>query len=357
MMTFEETIQKLRSGQINVGLTKDQRLTWVPFAHHFTDIMNAVSILKMGRLVSRHYASIHGIMKNDNASPEIIAGTANDVEDLVRLYFRPRTPTQFRNEGFRVAQDRTTLHASCPVPVFFLFDLTQLLQQTNVRFTNCSLAVSHPVPQYATPQEFAGLPFDKIYHNQAFGGLTDGEKREIVRCRHAEIIVPNELSLRTLRWILVRSVAEKETLLSLLHESGITQYDKIIRIGHQNFFFGSWNYVESVDLNDDGIILHDNVNHAYPADWGEKTLMAINAGATDRYLRLRMRVDFLDLKDCFSEWPQVTDSALFRETIKVKFLDGIKKGARKHYRLRVWLNDHIAYQGEYNGFDEPNLPF
>lgn len=357
MITFEETLQKLTSGQIDVGLTSDQRLTWVPFAHHFTDITNAVSILKEGKLVSRHYALSHGMMKNDNASPEVIAGTANDVEDLVRLYFRPRTPTQFRNEGFRVAQDRTSLHASCPMPVFFLFDLTQLLRQPNVQFTDCSLAVSHPVARYSSPQDFAELPFEKIYHNQTLWGLTDSEKKEIIRCRHAEIIVPESLNLGTLRWILVRSAAERETLLSLLHEAGVTQYDRLIRIGHQNFFFRNWNYVENVDLNYDGVTLHDSVNRAYPEDWGADTLMAVNPEATDRYLRLKMRVDFLDAKNNFSEWPGPKDSALFREVIKIKFSDNIKEIARNHYRFTVWLNGHIAYQGEYAGNKGFDLPF
>ena len=97
------------------------RRWWPDYVFHFTDLQNAVSILKTGALFSRVETQNLGLMDTDNASQEILGSTDNEYKDYVRLYFRPKTPTQFHNEGFRPINQRWQ-GAHCPVPIYFLFD-------------------------------------------------------------------------------------------------------------------------------------------------------------------------------------------------------------------------------------------
>lgn len=80
-------------------LKNSARKWWPHFVFHFTDINNVANILKCGKLYSRN--RLHHSTQNfiDIASPEVIQRTPAYYQDFVRLYFRPRTPTQFRNEG------------------------------------------------------------------------------------------------------------------------------------------------------------------------------------------------------------------------------------------------------------------
>lgn len=74
---------------------------WAEFAFHYTDMSNAVNILRDGCLYSRIDAEMYGNMSNDNASMQVINMTNSDIESYVRMYFRPHTPTQYHNEGYK----------------------------------------------------------------------------------------------------------------------------------------------------------------------------------------------------------------------------------------------------------------
>jgi hypothetical protein len=62
---------------------------------------NAIKILESGQLLSRKKLIEAGEMITDNASAEVIDNTDEAWKGYVRLYFRPRTPTQHNNQGFR----------------------------------------------------------------------------------------------------------------------------------------------------------------------------------------------------------------------------------------------------------------
>lgn len=119
------------------------RRWWPDFLFHVTDIQNAVSVLRMAALLSRHEAENLDVMTTDNASPGVIARTDEKWRDYVRLYFRPRTPTQYRNEGIRPT-NRIELNAHCPVPIFFLFDSFSILSRDDSRFSYGNLARKTP---------------------------------------------------------------------------------------------------------------------------------------------------------------------------------------------------------------------
>ena len=81
---------------IKENCEKHSSVSWWPkFAFHYTDVTNAVSILDTGYLYSRVNAERMKIMKNDNASRQVIDMTISEAAAHVRFYFRPLTPTQF----------------------------------------------------------------------------------------------------------------------------------------------------------------------------------------------------------------------------------------------------------------------
>ena len=67
---------------------------------HFTDINNVVNILSSLKVMSKNQAVNEKKMLNDNAS-EVVNNTYTHawVHDYARFYLRPKTPTQYRNEG------------------------------------------------------------------------------------------------------------------------------------------------------------------------------------------------------------------------------------------------------------------
>lgn len=94
-----------------------ERKYWADYLFHFTDIKNAITILKTNKLYSRKKAIDFGLMKSDNASHEVIENTSSIIKEYVRFYFRPLTPTQKHNEGLKLIEI-TDQH--CPIPIFYL---------------------------------------------------------------------------------------------------------------------------------------------------------------------------------------------------------------------------------------------
>jgi len=149
---------------------------WPKFVYHFTDVLNAVSILETGNLYSRSEASRLGLMQSENASPEIIQSTRPEHLQYVRLYFRPRTPTQYRNEGMRPKNQRELGGAHCAIPVFFCLDSLPVLALDNSEFSNGNMGSSRA--RHSSERDFFNkIPFDRVFHD---GWFSDDESKEIV---------------------------------------------------------------------------------------------------------------------------------------------------------------------------------
>lgn len=122
-------------------------------------------------------------MHNDNASSAVIEITDDSAKSLGRLYFRPRTPTQYHNEGYKPESIRSPqINANCPVPVFFLLDSQQILDLPDVRFVEKGLGHYNAMSNLASgPEAYAQLNFDKIYHDGPFEKGSD-----ITQYRHSD---------------------------------------------------------------------------------------------------------------------------------------------------------------------------
>ena len=189
----------------------NDRNWWPRYLYHFTDVQNAISIIQSGCLYSRNEAQNHGIDFFDCASPQVIEGTQPKHLDYVRLYFRPRTPTQFDNEGIRPLDSRA-INSHCPIPVFFCFDAFELLSRDNTEFSDGNMGTKK-VRYGRTLDLFKSIPFNKVFHTTWF---TPEEKDEIIFHRNAEVLIPRVLELNSaLKHIVFRSATEDQTLRTL----------------------------------------------------------------------------------------------------------------------------------------------
>jgi len=234
---------------------------WPHYLYHFTDVCNAASIIKTGYLYSRAEAQRLQLMQVDSASPEVISGTRAEHLEYVRLYFRPRTPTQFDNEGIRPLGKRKLGGAHCPIPIYLCFDALTVLADDETQFSDGNMG-SGRATHSGERDFFLEIPFRLVFHHGPFGqDLRD----EVVFRRHAEVLVPHSLPLNArLRFIAARSAAERQTLLHLLPPRVRDTWAPRIRLGEQALFERRWTYVEGVTVVDDCVVFAFNPNTTTP---------------------------------------------------------------------------------------------
>jgi hypothetical protein len=200
-------------------------------------------------------------MQVDNASPAVIQQTQPEYTDYVRLYFRPRTPTQYRNEGIRPIQQRELEGAHCPMPIYFCFDALSILALDETEFSNGNMG-SQRVIHSQDRDFFFNIPFSLVFHD---GWFSPDERDEIVFRRNAEVLVPHRLALEpALKFIACRSVAERQTLLHLLPLGLASRWASRIRLGEPGLFYRRWTYVEEVVIVDDQVIFRFNPSTRLP---------------------------------------------------------------------------------------------
>ncbi|PJF23271.1 MAG: hypothetical protein CUN56_01795 [Phototrophicales bacterium] len=203
-----------------------------------------------------YFADVHEIVKlliDNTLKPAREKPTPNSWDHLVRLYFRPRTPDLFRQEGIRPEDQLPDNH--CPIPVYLLFDLEAVITLAEARFSEASLMTTKKT--YSSASSFRDLPFHLIYHDK---WLKLEERDEVLAARHAQVILPHELDLtRYVRHIWCRSTAEYETLYYLLPEEARLQWgDKITARTDYELFNRRWAYVEKTVLSAEGALFTFN---------------------------------------------------------------------------------------------------
>ena len=220
-------------------LKKQGRAWWPRFVYHYTDVSNAINILNTGVLYSRAGAQVRGLMVSENANPEIIAGTNQEHLDFVRLYFRPRTPTQYVNEGIKPPGRRENGH--CPVPVFFVFDLVEVVGRDDARFSSGTLASHRHGHSNRRAYFLNSIPWRDVYGD----GLPRSDAAK--KARAAEVVIPRGLPIGpVLKGIFCRSPGERVTLMDGLADGVEAVWARKIRTGFAGFFFGRYPYILNV---------------------------------------------------------------------------------------------------------------
>ncbi|HSK71375.1 MAG TPA: DarT ssDNA thymidine ADP-ribosyltransferase family protein [Pyrinomonadaceae bacterium] len=297
------------------------RSVWVKYIFHHTDIHNVIEILKSGKLLCRRLLEETGRMPVDNASRPIISSTESAVKNYVRLYFRPRNPTQYRNEGVRPL-NRQWEESHCPVPVFLLFDSKEILTLDDCQFSEGNLASTGIQGLHSTVTELEMFDFRKIYHDSPHND------RAINFHKNAEVVVLNELDLSALRYIVCRSPAEKETLLNLLPTNIFNRWSsKIVIDTKVNFFFRRWSFLQTVELTAKYAAFNFSPDTIEP---GPFHLIVKRRGSEEKSFENR---DFYANEQVVFEFP---------EDILV-------------YEIEVELDGNLIYSGRFDGSDE--IPF
>ncbi len=228
-----------------------ERRWWPRYVFHYTDIRNAVEILKTGQLLSRKHLEATSGLLTSSGSASILAGTNVSIKDCVRLYFRPKTPTQYWAEGIRsskVLKSSKYPDAHCPTPIFLLFNSAEILTRADCWFSDGGLN-SPDAQLFYSAEELENLPWKKIYHNTWYDPYSVAES-DIAFRRNAEVIVQKRLDLNALHSIHCRSEAEKDTLLFLLPIELRKQYqNKIYATARINLYYARHTFIQKVRLS------------------------------------------------------------------------------------------------------------
>lgn len=233
---YSQTYQWLRQNKPElVNWYYDRPTNTTGMIWHFTDINNMANILSYQEITSKNYGQANNIIENDNAATCVnVSATKSWVHDFARFYLRPKTPTQYRNEGiYQYYGDQpdftampqplvnnrldgfwtTGKPAHLPVPVFIGFSLKKFLQRGG-HLTKGSLAGKRvadlPEAMYDDDLSFLRENVADIY--------SDWKAPSYLK--HTEFIVPEkmEFDAADILRIVVRSEAEKIVLLTMLTE-------------------------------------------------------------------------------------------------------------------------------------------
>lgn len=224
------------------------RRHWPARLFRHEPLENAVKILRSGVLLSRREAADE--IERDIAPADIIGRTAA-AHGSVRLYFRPKSPTQYHIEGIRKPHELYQgRHA--PVLIIFVFRAEDILTQEGVQFSDGNMQ-SDDTMTGGTDAEFQTIPFGQVYHEGVFDPYS-ALGADIVRRRCAEVLVPQRLRLQGhLQGVLCRSPAERATLLHFLGEVADQWSDRIRVFAEPGLFESQYTYLDTVDVGPDGV--------------------------------------------------------------------------------------------------------
>lgn len=290
--------------------------------YRFDDIENVVEILKRGELLSREEMARQNIAYKNCAAPSVIANTTTERKDFVRLYFRPLTPTQYRNEGIRPAAG-IDLEAHCPVPVFMLFDFVDLLGQDSTQFSTGNMGAGG-VSHGPTEADFDRIDFPLVYHRGSTWGHPHASSLTFHRC--AEVLVPVRLSTRGIKRIVCRSHPERRTLLHLLGKQLRSRYESLVDVEASQYFENEWAFVEEVTP--------------------EENLIRFGFHAPTRY-SLPMKVAF-KYEDAKNVWTATKDQHQMSKRWGINLKDALPTGI-----ATVWIEGHLAFQDHVTLSDLP----
>ena len=224
------------------------RQHWPQRLFRHEPLENAVKILQSGVLLSRDSAAAD--IARDIAPTEII-GRRVDAHRFARLYFRPKSPTQFRIEGIKKPNELYQgRHA--PILIIMVFRASDILTRQGVEFSDGNMQSNQTVTGQ-TDAEFQTIPFDQVYHEGSFDPQS-ALGVDILRRRCAEVLVPDALLLPdTLQGVLCRSPAERATLLHFLGDAADLWNGRIRVFTEPGLFESRYAYMNTVDVGPEGV--------------------------------------------------------------------------------------------------------
>ena len=330
---------------INNNIKYNTPVKWWPkFAYHHTDVSNAVNILSTGFLYSRDNAQKMGLMLNDNASRQVIDMTNMSVLSNVRFYFRPLTPTQYYNEGYKhpaIRYDNDS-EANIPVPIFFLFDLAKLLSLKGVKFSERRQSGGGS-RLYEGVESFSKLDFKKIYST----GFDNFD--ETKHYRHAEILHPDSMNIDTcLDTILCRNSVERMTLLNLLRDKNHMKYVKYkdkIKICKSDMFENNGLYITECNLFNN--ILSICFSNTHSKQVYTRVRMEKNNIEKLEPLTVKLILDWCTTKSVY-EHKEVTTTIEYDNITNITFSKLPNVPNAKFLRITLYFEDNLMCYAEHS---------
>ncbi|MGR3373714.1 DarT ssDNA thymidine ADP-ribosyltransferase family protein [Pseudooceanicola nanhaiensis] len=233
---------------------REYRKHWPRFLFHHAPLENAVGILNDGHLRARN--DPHRTSALDVAAQGVI-DNSTAAHDRVRLYFRPRTPTQFHIEGIqKPGECHYGANAHAPVLVMFVLDAKSILTRPDVQFSDRNMQ-RLDVRTGSDEAFFNTIDFAKVYHEGGTGGDSS-----IIACRCAEVLPTTPLRLTDhLEGIWCRSEPERDTLLHKLG-GGRAAWEKQCQVSEAlKVFDKRFAFVEALSLSQEGVSFRLNHRH------------------------------------------------------------------------------------------------
>lgn len=295
---------------------RSYRKHWPQCLFHHAPLENALAILRDGNIRARNDPQRQHL--HDVAAPGVIDNRM-EAHDRVRLYFRPRTPTQFHIEGIRKdGECKYGPGAHAPVLVMFVLDAKSILTLPDVTFSDRNMQ-SYGARTGDSEEFFDSIPFEAVYHE---GGTAGNSSITAHRC--AEILPASPLPLDgVLKGIWFRSEPERDTL---LHQLALEhpRWEKLCQVSEElKVFDKRFAFVNEISLSSEGVSFRINYRH-------DLKPINISIQVTDQNGKLCAdfhNSEFNTLNNSGGRW-------IFRTPL-----------GPKNYLVRVKIEGQLAYEG------------
>lgn len=291
------------------------RKHWPAHLFHHAPLETALQIIKDGCLRARDDPQRANIQ--DVAAGGVI-DNRKEAHGKVRLYFRPRNPTQFHIEGIRKNADcQYGANAHAPVLVMFVLDARRILTRPGTMFSDQNMQ-KHCAQTGSDEVFFSKIPFASVYHEGEIGG-----DYSIIDSRCAEVLPMSPMPLAdVLSGIWFRSEPERDTFLHYLG-SAAALWHKFCSVSEElKVFDKRFPFVVDIDLSREGVRFRLNHRHDF-----QNVSIAIQV----YNLQHQLCVDFRN--DDFTTGNQSGGRWIYKVALEPS-----------NYLVKVQLENHPAYE-------------
>ena len=202
-----------------------------PYIYHFTHLFNAIEVIKSRKILSRDRAEELGLLKFDSAGSVVMR--SNLAHPYARFYFRPCTPTQYYNEALGADSQLGYYNKrnewkskypkavglglpKCPIPVFFRFEIEEVLAQMpercfysdrNMQSNNPNIYAVTEYPNHLGVEELYSTMQDAFEASIASGEYNRSvhlnEIEKVMHYSQQEFLVESEFDFSNLESLLI----------------------------------------------------------------------------------------------------------------------------------------------------------
>ena len=235
-----------------------------PCIYHFTHFYNAIDVIRSRKILSRDRAEELGLLKYDSAGSVVFR--SSKAHKFARFYFRPCTPTHYYNEALGADSQLGYYNwrgewkskypkavglglPKCPVPVFFKFDMDEVLDKMPEQcyYSDRNMQSDNPnVYKIITKPESLGLEYlystmDDAYIAAKSSGRYNREVHlneisKVMRFSQQEFLVMSEFDFSDIKslQIICYDSSYAELLKQIFADDPISE--KIVTYGDESLF-------------------------------------------------------------------------------------------------------------------------